>query len=94
MKLVQVRKCDAACCKESPRFPDRRYKIPRCKYLKDNLCQIQSGERPIPKGESPIWPGRSSKDVFEDTCLNWPESSDPKLGETEGCCWQWVDDGI
>lgn len=94
MKLVQVRPCDGKCCEESPRFPDRRYKKKKkCRYFKlegPHHCQIQSGKRKCPSGESPVWPGRSAKEVFQETCVEWPHNS-PEGRGTGGCCWQWID---
>lgn len=46
----------------------------------------------IPDGKCPAV-DMSAGDAFRETCLNWPHNSEPGLGETGACCWQWVDDG-
>ena len=43
---------------------------------------------PMPNEMSVIFPDRSAKEVFEETCLNWPHNSHRDTGD---CCWQWVD---
>jgi hypothetical protein len=89
MKLVQVRKCDGKCCEEKPRFPNKHHS--HCIFW-DGHCKLMTGEEKIPQGESPIWPGRSSEEVFQETCKEWPQNSHEGK-DTGGCCWQWVADG-
>lgn len=96
MRLVQVRKCDGECCKESPRFPnaDRTDCIYRTEQNPEKGCILQCDASLIPDGQCPVLPHFTAKEAFEQTCLPWPENSDPKIGETGNCCWQWVaDDG-
>jgi hypothetical protein len=89
MKLVQIRECDGQCCKESPRWPT--VDGLSCQYLKDGKCLIKTGEQPIPTKASPTWPNKSSHEVFQETCVDWPQNS-PEGRDTGGCCWQWVED--
>ncbi|MDX1489092.1 MAG: hypothetical protein R3268_12865 [Acidiferrobacterales bacterium] len=91
MKLVQVRECDGQCCRESPRWPVEGGD--RCLFLDtDGKCSIKKGDYPVPIIESPTWPGRDPAEVFQETCVNWPQNS-PEGRDTGGCCWQWVKDG-
>jgi hypothetical protein len=62
-----------------------------CQYLKDGKCLIKTGEQPIPTKASPTWPNKSSHEVFQETCVDWPQNS-PEGRDTGGCCWQWVED--
>ena len=88
--LQQVRECDGACCKESPRWPTPDGTS--CKYLNNNnLCLITLGEQPVPHKRSPSVPAITAKEAFRITCVEWPQQHcEEKLGETAGCCWQWV----
>lgn len=93
MKLVQTRSCDGACCKESPRWPNE--KGSDCIYHDGSgklttRCSLQRGDISVPTKESPAWPGRSAEDVYQETCVNWPQNS--KIDRpTGGCCWQRVE---
>lgn len=88
MILDQVRECDGACCKESPRWPNADRSD--CIFHDAKGCQITRGEAEIPIGQSRIV-DMTTVEFYENTCLNWPQNSDPKLGETANCCWQWID---
>lgn len=83
-----MRPCDGACCVESPRFPNRDETD--CIYHDDG-CALMRGAA-IPDGKCPVI-DLSAGDAFRETCLNWPQNSEPGLGATGACCWQWVDDG-
>lgn len=85
MRLVQVRKCDGQCCKESPRFPnaDRTDCIYRTEPNQEKGCAIQRDLSLIPEG---------SEDLVIRTCLQWPHFWPAGRG-TNGCCWDWVEDG-
>jgi len=93
MRLVQTRSCDGQCCRESPRFPNDDHTD--CKYRDptnpEKGCLLQRDPSLIPEGNCPALPKMGAKEAFELTCINWPENSDPKLGETANCCWQWVE---
>lgn len=89
MKLVQVRECDGVCCKESPRFPNKDKT--NCIYRDRWGCKIQRGLAEAPKGKWHGGLGYTNAQVVEETCVKWPHNSEPKLGKTGGCCWQWVD---
>ena len=91
LALKQVRDCDGECCRESPRYPNADRSD--CIFHDAGGCQIKRGEAEIPKGMSAALPHLTNKQDFELTCVGWPQNSDPKLGETANCCWQWVDDG-
>jgi hypothetical protein len=95
MKLVQVRKCDGACCVEGPRFPNKDGSdcIYRDSSLPGRGCTLQDGSKKMPEGNCPVLPDMSAAEAFRETCLDWPANSDPKIGETAGCCWQWMNDG-
>ena len=90
VKLKQIRECDGQCCEEKPRWPTADGKS--CQYLEDGKCLIKSGDAPVPAESSPTWPDRDPKEVFTETCLNWPQNS-PEGRDVGGCCFQWVDDG-
>lgn len=93
LKLIQVRKCDGQCCKESPRFPDENgndciYRDPR---HPEKGCTLQIDSSLIPEGRCPVMTNMSAEEAFINTCLRWPqETGELKLGETGGCCWQVV----
>ena len=94
MKLIQVRKCDGACCKESPRFPNADHSdcIYRDPSKPERGCTLQSDPSLIPEGKCPMLPNMSAAEAFDMTCLRWPqETCDAKLEETGKCCWQWVE---
>jgi len=85
MKLEQVRPCDSACCKESPRWPDG---AGGCKFLDDRGCQITRGVAEPPE-VCPVKGGMTGREVYNLTCRDWPQNS--PLGRGLGnCCWQWV----
>lgn len=83
-RLRRVRPCDGQCCKESPRFPN--VDKTDCVYH-DNGCALMRGEAEVPDGESYILPGRTAREVYEETCMNWPHNLPDR--PTGGCCWQW-----
>lgn len=90
--LVRVRDCDGQCCKESPRWPTADGKS--CVYLNaDNRCELQLDLSIIPdESSSHAFPNKGTKEVFMETCLEWPHNSYPMIGKTGECCWQWVED--
>ncbi len=93
MRLAQVRPCDGACCKESPRWPNEDGSD--CIYHGGSgdlttRCSIQKGDSLVPEEESPAWPGKLASEVYQETCVDWPQNS-PKGRSTAGCCWQWVE---
>lgn len=92
-QLVQVRSCDGQCCRESPRFPTEDGSD--CIYHVDNGCDVMRGVATIPNTQSLIFPEKTAQQVYEDTCLNWPQNTPLSAGYTGtgGCCWQWIDDG-
>lgn len=94
MKLVQVRDCDGACCRESPRFPnedgsDCIYRDRRCKDIKKG-CKLMQNPNLIPDGPCPVIPTMTAKEALQETCIDWPHNS-PVGRKTGKCCWQWVD---
>ncbi len=93
MRLVQVRECDGMCCKESPRFPVQNGNGLTCRFYKHG-CELMRGV-PVPDEPSAIFPHRSAKEVFNDTCIGWPQNMplSKSYTGTGGCCWQWVTDG-
>ncbi len=104
LALVQVRPCDGACCKAAPRFPVARGV---CKYFDDTIdvevgkagrfCKLfadTSKQRELSKRPRETNLNKlSDRDYFQQTCVDWPQNSTPKIGDTAGCCWQWVEDG-
>ncbi len=96
--LEQVRRCDGACCKESPRFPneagdDCRFHSPGA-GPDTRGCVLMTGGAEIPDEPSKIFPMRSARRVFQETCVGWPQNTpvdERRLGKTGGCCWQWSD---
>lgn len=93
--LVQVRICDQACCRENPRFPINDNDWSDCQYRDgtgDRGCALMRGDALVPDEESKIFEGKTAEEVYQDTCVNWPqENSLRRLGETGACCWKWVD---
>lgn len=96
-KLVQVRPCDGKCCEEKPRWPNAE--STHCIYWEApevstqaviGGCKIMRGETAVPTSESPAWPGRSGAEVYQETCVNWPQNV-REGRDTGGCCLQWVD---
>lgn len=88
--LKRVRACNSSCCKESPRWPTPNGKS--CVYLDTHGCRIQRYLEDIPKEKSPAQPNITAKEAFQKTCLDWPHNSEPRIGKTGNCCWQWVDE--
>ena len=86
--LVQVRACDGECCREKPRWPKRG----TCEFLKNGKCQIMEGRKSVPVSDSPAWPGRDSNEVYQETCVDFPQNTHEGR-DLMGCCWQWIDDG-
>ena len=95
MELVKVRECDGACCRESPRFPNADHSD--CIYHdgvdKTKGCALQRDPSLMPTGDCPVWPGRSAKEVVQETCIDWPESTVNRPDSLSECCWQWVENG-
>lgn len=53
------------------------------------------GDQLVPNEESKIFEGKTADEVYQDTCVNWPQNTPEKdrhATKTGGCCWQWVDD--
>ncbi len=95
MNLVQVRECDGECCRDSPRWPNADHSD--CIYHdgvdKTKGCALQRDSSLIPKGNCPAIERLTAKEALQETCIDWPKNSSPRLGSTENCCWQWVEDG-
>lgn len=97
MTFVRVRKCDGECCRESPRFPNAEHSD--CIYhdrtgKEAGGCRLMRGADPIPtEGGVPLGE-LTTEQVFQETCVKWPQqNSAPEAGSTGGCCLQWIDDG-
>lgn len=98
LQLVQVRACDGKCCRESPRFPNVDHSD--CIYHdtlngKENAgCMLMRSAAPIPiNGGVPLG-DLTTEEVYQETCVAWPQkNSIPEPRDTGGCCWQWIDDG-
>ena len=90
--LKQIRVCDGACCVESPRFPNEDRSDCIYKTGGDKGCKLMIDPSLIPDGPSPVLFHMSAKEAFQKTCMSWPGNSDPSMGETGNCCWQWRDD--
>ena len=94
LELIQVRKCDGQCCRESPRFPNADHSD--CIYHdgkdKTKGCALQRDPSLIPKGKCPVI-DMTAVQALQETCINWPQNSDRNIGETGGCCFQWIEDG-
>lgn len=94
--LQQIRVCDGACCRESPRFPNADHSD--CIYHdtsggKENAgCMLMRGAAPVPtEGGVPLG-NLTTEQVYQETCVKWPqENSEPEVGDTGGCCWQLVE---
>lgn len=96
MRLVIVRECDGACCRESPRFPNADHSD--CIYHdtsggKLNAgCMLMRGAAPIPSEGSVPLRDLTAGQVYQQTCVEWPQkNSVPEAGDTGSCCWQWVE---
>ncbi len=88
-RLVQVRDCDGACCRESPRFPN--HDRSDCLYHGTGGCMLRRDPSLIPDGDCPAYPRYTAADAVVVHCRGWPQNSTPKPGETGGCCFQWVE---
>lgn len=88
-RLVQVRDCDGACCRESPRFPN--HDRSDCLYHGTSGCMLRRDPSLIPDGACPAYPRYTAADAVVVHCRGWPQNSTPKPGETGGCCFQWVE---
>lgn len=96
LKLVQVRECDGKCCEESPRFPNRDHSDcvfhDMSKGKETAGCILMTGEKTITNEVVINYQNRDAQSVFEETCVKWPQqNSVPDIGDTGGCCWQWVE---
>ena len=98
MRLVQVRDCDGECCRESPRFPNADHSD--CIYHDKSAgkeqggCALMRGDAPIPSEGSVPLGDLTTEEVYQKTCVEWPQqNSEAKVGDTGGCCLQWIDDG-
>lgn len=97
MQLVQVKRCDGACCRESPRFPNADHSD--CIFHdtsggKETAgCMLMTGAKTLRGDEQIIkYEGRTRQSIFEETCVAWPQkNSVPEVGNTGNCCWQWVE---
>lgn len=96
MQLKQVRSCDGACCRESPRFPNADHSD--CIYHdtrggKETAgCILMRGDAEIPKEGGVALKGKTTEQVYQETCVAWPQkNSVADTGDTGRCCFQWVD---
>lgn len=85
MRLVKVRECDGACCRESPRWPNGNGD---CRFHDKDGCQLMRGGE-IPETQDTL-PHLTGIDCFILTCRQWPHNSEARLGKTGECCWQWL----
>lgn len=103
--LQQIRRCDGQCCKESPRFPNPagtdciHHLNPKGKESSGCALMVDSSQVPVEGFKSRLirWEDRDARDVFQETCINWPQNIPlrvQRLTKTGGCCWQFVDDGF
>ena len=65
---------------------------------KDSLANFDYTKARIPQGDkkSDLDAFLTNDEFFRLTCVEWPQNIPPeqqRLGETGGCCWQFVDDG-
>jgi len=88
MKLEQVRPCDGACCRESPRAPNTDRSD--CLYHDEDGCKIIRDIHLLPD-TFPVLPEHVAADVFILSCLQFPQNTRPWKEATGGCCFQWVD---
>lgn len=95
--LRQIRTCDGACCRESPRFPNVDHSD--CVYHdtangKENAgCMLMRGDTEVPSDGGVSFEGKTTEQVYQETCVEWPQkNSVQKVGDTGGCCWQWVEE--
>ena len=95
--LRQVRACDGSCCRESPRFPNARgddciyHLAPAGKERGGCKLMIDPSLVPLAGVKSSPYPERDAKDVYRETCVEWPQKNSLKeIGDTGDCCWQWV----
>ncbi|KKK58355.1 hypothetical protein LCGC14_3045280 [marine sediment metagenome] len=105
LRLIQVRVCDGVCCEENPRFPtpdhsDCIYHNPGLLGKGNTGCQLMLNPMMRPdeskKMVDRMFDGMSAMELFESTCAKWPQNTPPKdqiIGNTGGCCFQWVEDG-
>lgn len=96
MQLVQVRTCDGQCCREAPRFPNAEKTDciyhDRVQGKENDGCMLMRGAAPIPTEGGVEYKGLSTEEVYEETCVLWPQkNSEPEPGDTGGCCWQLVE---
>ena len=55
---------------------------------------IMAGEAEIPTEGGVEFKGLSTEEVYQETCVLWPQKNSlAVVGDTGGCCWQLVDDG-
>lgn len=92
--LKQVRECDGACCRESPRFPNADHSD--CIYhdrtgKENNGCRLMRGDDPIPTKGGVLCKDLTTKQLFEETCVKWPHNMPDR--DTGDCCWQLVKNG-
>jgi len=86
MKLAQVRKCDGACCRSAPAFPEK-VGDRECKHrdptTPEKGCKVMRKEVEL---------NFTDAAHFRRVCLMWPQATEFRGRDTGDCCWQWVDE--
>lgn len=55
---------------------------------------LMRGDAEVPKDGGVPLGELTTEQVYEETCVKWPqENSVKEAGDTGSCCLQWVDDG-
>ena len=96
LQIQQVRTCDGACCKSSPRFPnaDKSDCIYRTNTDQSRGCSLRNEGADLDGlPVSPTHPDITGRECFELTCLNWPHNDTRPMVDSTGseCCLQWVE---
>lgn len=54
---------------------------------------LMRGAAPIPtEGGVPL-ADKTTEEVYQETCVDWPQNIDKINSDTGRCCWQLVEDG-
>ena len=104
-RLVRHRACDGSCCVSSPRFPngagttESPHQNSDCRFhltngKENHGCQIMENVVFLPNPGTPaelIGETLDARDLFIQTCLDWPQNTDTAF-DCGNCCWRWEND--
>jgi hypothetical protein len=93
-EFVKTKKCDGACCRSAPRFPNKDntnciYSIAVTDKV-EGYCSLIGELAEYPAGQCPALPNMTAEEAVKVSCIYWPHN-DPGCDPGDDCCWEWVD---